>query len=83
MLTALEGSICYIRSRDLLLSEDDIAAYARQLGISASSKDIRAIYRKTDGWTAAVALYLENIRVAIPETGSEGLDELLDAMMMD
>lgn len=79
VLTALDGSVCYIRSRDLLLSEGDIASYARQLGISASEKEIRAIYRKTDGWTAAVALYLENIREGIPETGSEGLDELLSA----
>ena len=77
VLTALGGSVCYIRSRDLLLSEDDIAAYARQLGINASDKELRAIYRKTDGWTAAVALYLENIREGIPETGSEGLDELI------
>ena len=79
VLTALDGSVCYIRSRDLLLSEDDIGAYARQLDIPASSKEIRAIYRKTDGWTAAVALYLENIREGLPETGSEGLDELLSA----
>ncbi len=79
VLTALEGSVCYIRGRDLLLSEDDIGAYARQLGIPASPEEIRAIFRKTDGWTAAVALYLENIRDSIPETGSEGLDELLSA----
>ena len=79
VLTALDGSVCYIRGRDLLLSEDDIAAYARQLGISASPKEIRAIYRRTDGWTAAVALYLENIREGIPETGTESLDELLSA----
>ena len=79
VLNALEGSVCYIRSRDLLLSENDIGAYARQLGISASQEEIRAIYRKTDGWTAAVALYLENTKEGIPETGSEGLDELLSA----
>ena len=79
VLTALEGSVCYIRSRDLLLSEGDISAYARQLGIHASSDEISVIYRKTDGWTAAVALYLENIREGMPETGSEGLDDLLSA----
>ena len=78
ILSALENSICYIRSRDLLLSEDDIRAYARQLGISATVEDIRAIHRKTDGWTAAVALYLESLREKIPREGADGLDELLE-----
>lgn len=77
VLFALEGSICYIRSRDLLLSKNDIGAYARQLGISASAEEIRSIYRKTDGWTAAVALYLENLREKLPRGGADGLDELL------
>ena len=79
VLTALEGSVCYIRSRDLLLSEKDVGAYARQLGIVAAEEEIRAIYQKTDGWTAAVALYLENVREGLRENGSEGLDELLSA----
>ncbi|MBR6322839.1 MAG: hypothetical protein IKR59_08220, partial [Lachnospiraceae bacterium] len=79
VLSALEGSVCYIRSHDLLLSENDIAAYARQLGIPATADGIRTVYRKTDGWTAAVALYLENLREGLPESGSEGLDELLSA----
>ena len=77
VLSALEGSICYIRSRDLLLSEDDIGAYARQLGIPASAEEIRMIHRKTDGWTAAVALYLESLREKLPRGGADGLDELL------
>ena len=38
VLTALEGSVCYIRGRDLLLSEQDIGAYARQLGIPATEE---------------------------------------------
>ena len=79
VLNALEGSVCYIRSRDLLLSEYDIEAYARQLGIPAAKDEIRAIHRKTNGWTAAVVLYLENLREGLPEGGGEGLDELLDA----
>jgi len=79
VLTALEGSVCYIRSRDLLLSEKDIAAYARQLGIPTTPEEIRTIYRKTNGWTAAVALYLENLREGLPESGVDGLDELLSA----
>ena len=77
VLTALEGSICYIRGRDLLLSENDIGAYARQLGIRATAAEIRAIHRKTDGWTAAVALYLENLREGFRDSGAEGLEELL------
>ena len=79
VLNALEGSVCYIRSRDLLLSEGDIASYARQLSIPATKNEIRAIHRKTNGWTAAVTLYLENLREGLSEGGGEGLDELLDA----
>ena len=80
VLNALEGSACYIRSRDLLLSESDIDAYARQLGISATRDEIRAIHQKTNGWTAAVALYLENLREGFSERDAEGLDELLAAL---
>ena len=77
VLIALEGSVCYIRSRDLLLSENDVAAYARQLGIDADAKEIRKIYQKTNGWTAAVSLYFENLKEGLPEGGSEGLDDLI------
>ena len=79
VLTALEDSICYIRGRDLLLSESDVGSYARQLGISATPEEIRAIHRKTGGWTAAVALYLENLREGLAQSGAEGLDDLLAA----
>jgi len=79
VFTALEGTVCFIRSRDLLLSEHDIGSYAVQLGISASAEEIRAIHRKTDGWTAAVALSLENLRDGLPESGSEDLDDLLSS----
>ena len=79
VLTALEGSVCYIRSRDLLLSEEDVAAYARQLGIEITPQALRSVHRKTDGWAAAVALYLENLREGLTQSGAEGLDELLDA----
>ena len=77
VLTALEGSVCYIRSRDLLLSQQDVGDYARQLGIPTTPAEIRTIHRKTDGWTAAVALYLENLREGLPERDAEGLDDLL------
>ena len=78
VLSALEDSVCYIRSRDLLLSEGDIGAYARQLGVPATQAQIRTIHHRTNGWTAAVALYLENLREGLSEDGAEGLDELLD-----
>ena len=57
VLTALEGSVCYIRSRDLLLSEADVAAYARQLGIALSPQALRTVHQKTDGWAGAAELY--------------------------
>ncbi len=77
VMTALEGSVCYIQSRDLLLSENDVAAYARQLGIDADAEEIRKIYLRTNGWTAAVSLYLENLKESLLEGGSEGLDDLI------
>ena len=77
VLNSLEGSVCYIRSGDLLLSEANIGTYACQLGISVSENEIRAIHHKTNGWTAAVALYLENLREGVTDSGGEGLDELL------
>lgn len=79
VLSILGDSVCYIRSRDLLLSERDIDTFARRLGIPATAEEIHAIHQKTDGWTAAVALYLENLRDALLESGSEGLDDLLSA----
>ena len=77
VLTALEGSVCFIRSRDLLLSENDIGDYARQLGISATAQEISKVYQKTNGWTAAVSLYLENMRESFSQNNSEGIDDLL------
>ncbi|MBO7659402.1 MAG: hypothetical protein J6T65_08850 [Clostridia bacterium] len=79
VLTALEENICYIGSRDLLLSERDIGNYARQLGITATQEEIREVFRNTDGWTAAVSLYLENLREGVRGSGAEGLDDLLSA----
>ncbi|MCR5089667.1 MAG: hypothetical protein K6C08_09160 [Oscillospiraceae bacterium] len=77
VLNALEGSVCYIRSRDLLLSEADIKAYAHQLRIHATEEQIRSIHRKTNGWTAAVTLYLVNLRDGFPDNGADDMDELL------
>ncbi len=81
VLTALEGSVCFIRSRDLLLSENDIGDYARQLGISATAQEISKVYQKTNGWTAAVSLYLENMRESLSQNNSEGIDDLLLATL--
>ena len=78
VLTALEDSICYIRSRDLLLTENDIRDFAAQLGIAATAEDVRRIHDRTDGWAAAVALYLENLRGGQPPLGAKGMDELLN-----
>lgn len=77
VLSALEDSVCYIRGRDLLLSERDIGDYARQLGISVSPEEVHTIHEKTNGWTAAVALYLENLREGPSPVGAEDMDELL------
>ncbi len=77
VLSALEENICYIRGADLLLTERDISDYARQLGISATAEEIGSVYKNTDGWTAAVSMYLENLRENIRGSGAEGLDDML------
>lgn len=77
-LSALEDSICYIRSHDLLLSEADVRQYARQLGVQAGDATIRMIHERTDGWAAAVALYLERLGDGSVREGPEDMDDLLN-----
>jgi ATP/maltotriose-dependent transcriptional regulator MalT len=56
------SNVCLITSRDLLLSADDIAAYGRQLGAGIDKKQAERIGDYTEGWVAAVSLYLKNIK---------------------
>lgn len=72
VLSSLEGSICYFHSRDLLLNERDVEAFAKQLGTKVTTEKIREIRQRTDGWAAAVALCLEN------ESEGEGAVEIKD-----
>ena len=55
----LEGSVTYLRAADLLLSREDICAFARRCGQSVTSGQAQAIVESTGGWPAAVALSLE------------------------
>ena len=77
MLNELEGNICYIRSRDLLLTERDIRAFAHQLNTDVTEEEIRLIKNRTDGWTAAVALCLENQRYSSYQDQIQDMDDLL------
>lgn len=61
VLTELEDSICFVRSRDFLLRENDIRDFARQRGVDIQAGDIQAVYRMTEGWAAAAALYIEHL----------------------
>ena len=61
ILSDLEESICFIRGTDLLLTEKDLRAYAEQEGLSIGREEIRQIVKKTEGWAAAVALFLGNV----------------------
>ncbi|MBR4806932.1 MAG: hypothetical protein IKZ65_00405 [Lachnospiraceae bacterium] len=78
ILNALESSICYIKSGDLMLTERDIEEFARQMKIDITPQEAKKIREKTDGWTAAVSLYLENKKEGAENEDAEGLDELLD-----
>ena len=61
VLYDLEKNICFVRGSELLLEKSDIRKYAEQKNLVLSEKDLNQIHAKTDGWAAAVALYLDNI----------------------
>ena len=48
-------------SRDLLLSRRNIAAYGQQLGLELTRQQVETIHRNTEGWAAAVSLYLQHL----------------------
>ncbi len=78
MLAALEDSICYIRGQDLLLSEADIRDYARYTDTEVTREQARCIYDRTAGWTAAVALCLEELRSGESLDSEGDINDLLD-----
>lgn len=78
ILEALESSICYIKSSDLMLTDRDIVEFAHQMNIDITPDQAEKIHEKTDGWTAAVSLYLENIKEGTSNEDALGVDELLD-----
>lgn len=58
ILVDLEESICFIRGTELLLTEKDIRNYAESQDLSISCEEIHQISKKSEGWAAAVSLYL-------------------------
>lgn len=78
-LTDMEESICYVHSREFLLSENDIQQYAAQLSLSVTKDDLHRVWMKTDGWVAAVAMYLENYRDQVIQKDTQDLSDLLYA----
>ncbi len=77
ILSELEDSVCSIRGRDLLLSEEDIGAFAEQLGVTLTAAEARDIHRRTDGWAAAVGLYLRRRDPAAAGDTAPDLETLL------
>ena len=67
--------VSYLNSRDFLLSRRNILEYGRQLGLNLSKQQVEAVYRKTEGWAAAVALYFKSLQ--------EAPDRLLEFHDMD
>lgn len=61
VLMELDGSICQLRSKDLLLRKQDIAVFAEQMGVTITPQQLQIILGKTDGWAVAVSLYLQNL----------------------
>lgn len=60
---ALGSGLCYIGVRELALSRDDMGRFAEMLGLEPNAAQIDRAWSQTRGWTAAVALYLENLMV--------------------
>ena len=68
---AQEGGVCFLREKDLLLTQEDICELARQGGMSLTRQQAKEVIRGTGGWPAAVSLSL----AADGEVGE--MDELL------
>ena len=55
------SGVCAFTARDFLLTRRDIAAYGRQLGLELTRQQQETIYAHTEGWAAAVSLYLNHL----------------------
>ena len=77
ILMDLEENICFIHSREFLLSENDIRQYAVQMEVPVSEDELHMIWMKTDGWAAAVALYLQNLHAGVIQKETEDIGDLL------
>ena len=77
VITALEESVCSIRSRDLLLSERDIQAFAARMGVDVTAAEAKDIRERTDGWVAAVSLCLKHGAEAMQRSDARDMDDLL------
>lgn len=76
ILGDLEESICFIRGTELLLSESDLRHYAAKQGLSITPGEIRRISQKTEGWAAAVSLYLDTFTGAQEESAGFVFDDI-------
>ena len=56
------ASICCISYRDLSLDAGDIKGFGQSLGANVSDAQARYIYGRTEGWAAAVYLYLQQLK---------------------
>lgn len=56
------SGVAHLNSRDFLLGKKDILQFGRQLGLVLSKQQVDLVYRNTEGWAAAVALYLKNLQ---------------------
>ena len=83
VLDAQGTEVCYLKRKDFLLSEEDIRAYAGQMGVDLPRENAREIFRQTDGWTTAVSMMLEDLREGRGGRDMTGIDELLQEHFWD
>ena len=83
ILSDLEESICFIRGTDMLLSEEDIRKYVKSENIPLDDKKIKKIWKNTEGWAAAVSLYLDNLTEEVPQDEQIYIYDDINALLDD
>jgi LuxR family maltose regulon positive regulatory protein len=58
----IEGRLCEIRSDDLMLTEDEVAALLSGLGAPADAATVALLTKRTEGWVAGVQLAALSVR---------------------
>jgi LuxR family maltose regulon positive regulatory protein len=79
--TAQFPSMYKIGQGAFYFSPEDIAAYAKKTGVSPSQEQAEQIFRSTEGWIAAVSLWVRQLKESGTLQGPAGFSSLMDAAL--